>query len=270
MPVESVALSPDKRRGETWLAVHGVSNSSHTDLVNQAVDSFEIVVTAFREPLELAAGGRARRCRGLVYVGLKFVHGPSVPRTGETHAAKSKHKVSLGVARLADTRSSRDNGGVFEIVLHQPQIPPNTGNIMRLCANTGARLHLVKPLGFELSDAKLRRAGLDYRDLARVEIHESWEALRRSLADGVGSWYSLSTSGRMIYSEASFAAGDVLVFGCEQHGLPPSVLDEFDAAHALRVPMVPGSRSLNLANTVAVVSYEAWRQTEFRGSVDTG
>lgn len=158
---------------------------------------------------------------------------------------------------------------MFEIVLHEPQIPPNTGNIMRLSVNTGARLHLVKPLGFDLTDAKLRRAGLDYRDLARVEIHESWLALRESLADGPGSWYSLSTSGRTTYSQARFTAGDVLVFGCEQHGLPTSVLAEFDTSHALRVPMVPGSRSLNLANTVAVVVYEAWRQIDFRGSVDT-
>lgn len=156
---------------------------------------------------------------------------------------------------------------MFEIVLHEPQIPPNTGNIIRLCANTGARLHLVEPLGFEMSDAKLRRAGLDYRDLARVDIHESWQALRVSLAGGSGSWYSLSTSGRTVYSEAIFAAGDVLVFGCEQFGLPSSVLAEFDEAHALRVPMAPGSRSLNLANTAAVVAYEAWRQINFRGSV---
>ena len=183
--------------------------------------------------------------------------------------ADSCFSVGRGTSYLAEPPDSRHNGRVFEIVLHQPQIPPNTGNIIRLCANTGSRLHLVEPLGFDMSDAKLLRAGLDYRDLARVEIHESWQALKTSLAGGAGSWYSLSTSGRTTYSEARFRAGDVLVFGCEQHGLPPSVLAEFDSDYALRVPMVPGSRSLNLANTVAVVALEAWRQIDFRGSADT-
>jgi tRNA (cytidine/uridine-2'-O-)-methyltransferase len=182
--------------------------------------------------------------------------------------ADSCFSAGRGTSYLAEPPGSRHNGRVFEIVLHQPQIPPNTGNIIRLSANTGARLHLVEPLGFEMSDAKLRRAGLDYRDLARVEIHESWQALRASLAGQSASWYSLSTSGRTTYSEASFATGDVLVFGCEQYGLPQSVLSEFDANHALRVPMAPGSRSLNLANTVAVVVYEAWRHVKFTGSAD--
>lgn len=152
-------------------------------------------------------------------------------------------------------------GGVFEIVLHNPQIPPNTGNIIRLCANTGARLHLVEPLGFDLSDKQLKRAGLDYHDLAHVQTHRSWAELKTSLSGG--TWYALSTRGRRSYAEVKYEAGDVLVFGAEPSGLPDEILSEFPAEQALRIPMVAGSRSLNLSNSAAIVLYEAWRQADF-------
>lgn len=147
------------------------------------------------------------------------------------------------------------------IVLYQPEIPPNCGNIIRLCANTGAELHLVHPLGFRLDDRQLRRAGLDYAECARVHEHVSLEAFvarvepRRLLA--------LTAHGRRRYCDAELGAGDALVFGPETHGLPAGVLAGFPPEQRLRVPMRPGSRSMNLANTVAVVVYEAWRQAGF-------
>lgn len=153
---------------------------------------------------------------------------------------------------------------MFEIVLHMPRIPPNTGNIMRLCANTGARLHLVEPIGFEMTDRRLRRAGMDYRERATVRIHDSWSAVRSHLSER--NWYALATCGPRPYYEARFESGDVLVFGSEQVGLPPSVLADFHDDHQLHVPMVCGSRSLNLSNAVAAVLYEAWRQIGFRGA----
>lgn len=163
-----------------------------------------------------------------------------------------------------DALQLADNGPVFEIVLNSPQIPPNTGNIIRLCANTGARLHLVEPLGFELSDKRLKRAGLDYHDLAHVEVYASWGDLRAALVDR--TWYAFSSHGQGEYSKACFSAGDVLVFGSEPEGLPVEILREFAPDKTLRIPMVPGSRSLNLANAVSVVMYEAWRQLDYRGS----
>jgi tRNA (cytidine/uridine-2'-O-)-methyltransferase len=158
---------------------------------------------------------------------------------------------------------------VFDIVLYEPEIPPNTGNAMRLCANIGARLHLIEPLGFVLSDRRLRRAGLDYRDRAQALVHPSLESCRHTL--GERRWFALSTRGRRSYHEVGYRENDVLLFGPETRGLPPDVLDTFDDDHLIRLPMLPTSRSLNLANTVAIVAYEAWRQNGFKGShaVDT-
>lgn len=153
---------------------------------------------------------------------------------------------------------------MFEIVLYQPEIPPNTGNVMRLCANMGARLNLIEPLGFVLSDYRLRRAGLDYRDRAEARVFASLAACRAELHDR--RWFALSTRGRHGYHEAAFRPGDVLLFGPETRGLPEEVLAGFDADHLVRLPMIASSRSLNLANAVAIVAYEAWRQNGFAGA----
>lgn len=150
---------------------------------------------------------------------------------------------------------------MWNVVLFQPEIPGNTGNIIRLCANTGAHLHLVKPLGFALDDSKLKRAGLDYHEWADVKVHEDWQALRQALPDR--RWFAMTTKGSRSAFELSFQAGDVLVFGPETRGLPADRLAEFDADHRLRLPMQPDSRSLNLSNSVAVMVYEAWRQAGF-------
>jgi len=153
---------------------------------------------------------------------------------------------------------------VIDIVLYEPEIPPNTGAAMRLAVNTGARLHLVRPLGFNLSDRELRRAGMDYRAQAAVRLHDDWNACRTFF--GERRLYMLTTRGAVRYDQVRFRENDVLVFGPETRGLPQNVLDEFDDDRRLRVPMRGGSRSLNLANTVAVVVYEAWRQLGFAGS----
>ncbi len=153
---------------------------------------------------------------------------------------------------------------MFEIVLHEPEIPPNTGNIMRLCANTGARLHLVEPLGFVLSERRLRRAGLDYEDKARTSVHASLSDCERTLAGR--RWYAVSTRGERAYTECAYRPGDVFMFGSETRGLPPSVLGRFEPDSVIRLPMAASSRSLNLANAVAVIVYEAWRQCAFAGA----
>jgi tRNA (cytidine/uridine-2'-O-)-methyltransferase len=153
---------------------------------------------------------------------------------------------------------------MFHVVLYQPEIPPNTGNIIRLCANTGSRLHLVRPLGFEFDDRRLRRAGLDYREWASVTEHDSLQAFRERVRP-VRCW-GFSTRGRRGYASVTFGEGDALIFGPETRGLPETVLHELGEAAVLRLPMVAGSRSLNLSNAVAVVVYEAWRQQDFRGA----
>ena len=153
---------------------------------------------------------------------------------------------------------------MINIVLYQPEIPPNTGNIIRLCANTGCHLHLIKPLGFDLDDKKLRRAGLDYHEWADVQTHASLEALTPKLAE-TGSIYAISTRGKKNYSDISYSAGDSLVFGPETRGLPQSYLDSLAQENILRLPMLKNSRSLNLSNTAAIVVYEALRQTGFKG-----
>jgi tRNA (cytidine/uridine-2'-O-)-methyltransferase len=153
---------------------------------------------------------------------------------------------------------------LFEVVLYQPEIPPNTGNVMRLCANVGARLHLIEPLGFVLSDRRLRRAGLDYRERSAAVVHACLEDCRRQLADR--RWFAVSTRGRSGYQTPAYRSGDVFLFGPETRGLPHSVLDAYEPERILRVPMIATSRSLNLANAVAVVVYEAWRQVGFSGA----
>ena len=153
---------------------------------------------------------------------------------------------------------------MFHIVLFEPEIPGNTGNIIRLSANSGCRLHLIQPLGFSLDEKSVRRSGLDYHELAEVEVHENWAAARAALQGA--NWYAFTTKASRIHASASFQPGDVLVFGPETRGLPKPVLDEFDEAHRLRLPMRPGSRSMNLSNAVSVAVYEAWRQINFSGA----
>lgn len=152
---------------------------------------------------------------------------------------------------------------MFHIVLFQPEIPPNTGNSIRLAANTGCTLHLVKPLGFDLSDAQLRRAGMDYSEIADLRIHESWEDCLAAL-DGA-RLFALSTRGSTRHDKVHYRAGDALIFGPETKGLPQPMLDALPPEQRIRVPLVPGNRSLNLSNTVALVVYEAWRQLDFAG-----
>lgn len=153
---------------------------------------------------------------------------------------------------------------MFHLVLHEPEIPPNTGNVIRLCANTGAVLHLIRPLGFDLDRRSVRRAGLDYRWMAAVQVHESFAACRAVLAGGSGAWYAIETGGQRRYDEVSYRAGDVLLFGSERRGLPQSILAELGPQAQLEIPMRAGNRSLNLSNAVTLVTYEAWRQNGFR------
>ena len=154
---------------------------------------------------------------------------------------------------------------MFHVVLFQPEIPPNTGNIIRLCANSGARLHLIQPLGFELDNRRLRRAGLDYHEWAVVEQHENLSAfLERRAGERI---FALSTKGAVSYADIAYRRDDTLLFGPETRGLPPDVLARLPAGQRLRVPMRPHNRSLNLSNAVAVVLYEAWRQQGFAGGV---
>lgn len=152
---------------------------------------------------------------------------------------------------------------MFTIVLFEPEIPPNTGNIIRLCANTGAELHLVKPLGFSLEDKQLKRAGLDYHEYANLVVHENWDACKAALTGK--RMFALTTKGSARYTEIKFETGDVFVFGPETRGLPEEIRAEFSPEHRLRLPMLPDSRSLNLSNTAAVLLYEAWRQVGFSG-----
>jgi tRNA (cytidine/uridine-2'-O-)-methyltransferase len=153
---------------------------------------------------------------------------------------------------------------MFHVVLFEPEIPPNTGNIIRLCANTGATLHLVKPLGFRLDDKSLRRSGLDYHDLAAVAVHADFAACRQAL--GAARLFAVETGAPRRYSDVAYAPGDALMFGPETRGLPPGVLERVGREHTLAIPMRADNRSLNLANAVTLVLFEAWRQQDFRGS----
>lgn len=153
---------------------------------------------------------------------------------------------------------------MFEVALFEPRMAPNTGNIMRLVANNGCRLHLIEPLGFDLEEKKLRRAGLDYRDLANVTRHANFTAFQDAM-QGRTIW-AITTQGRRTHSDAAFAPGDVLLFGSETAGLSPEVHAALPDAQKLRLPMQPNIRSLNLSNAVAIVSYEAWRQQGYAGA----
>ena len=151
------------------------------------------------------------------------------------------------------------------IILYQPEIPPNTGNIIRLCANTGCNLHLIEPLGFELDDKKLRRAGLDYAEFARMK---SWKSLQECIAgNAFRRVYACSTRGRKRHSDVQYEKGDALLFGPETRGLPAEYLESQPEDQVIRIPMLPDSRSMNLSNSVAVIVYEAWRQLGYEGAV---
>jgi tRNA (cytidine/uridine-2'-O-)-methyltransferase len=152
---------------------------------------------------------------------------------------------------------------MFHVVVFEPEIPPNTGNLIRLSANTGCQLHLIKPLGFRMDRKSVRRAGLDYDEMATVHVHENYAAARAAMP---GRWFAIETGSAHRHVDATFAAGDVLLFGSERRGLPPEVLTTIDPACVLSLPMRAGNRSLNLANAAAIVVYEAWRQLAFAGS----
>ncbi len=154
---------------------------------------------------------------------------------------------------------------MFELALFEPEIAPNTGNIIRLCANTGCRLHLIEPLGFDLEEKKLRRAGLDYHDLALVSRYSDFEAFRQAMEGR--RIFPCTTKAKRFATDMSFQAGDVLLFGPETRGLPAEILAQFTTDHWLRIPMMATSRSLNLSNAVAIITYEAWRQVGFEGAV---
>lgn len=152
---------------------------------------------------------------------------------------------------------------MFAVVLYQPEIPPNTGNVIRLCANTGAELHLVEPLGYRWEDKELKRAGLDYHEFARVQRHADWAACEAALAGR--RMFALTTKASQRHDAPQFEAGDVFVFGPESRGLPDELIEAFSPARRLRLPMLPERRSVNLSNAVAVMVYEAWRQHGFAG-----
>lgn len=153
---------------------------------------------------------------------------------------------------------------MFHIVLYQPEIPPNTGNIIRLCANTGAHLHLIEPLGFSLDEARLRRAGLDYRDMTRVTTHANLQAYREQF--NATRLFAFSRHARTYHSLVRYQPGDALMFGPETRGLPADILNELPENQQLRIPMCEDNRSLNLSNAVAVACYEAWRQLDYSGA----
>ena len=153
---------------------------------------------------------------------------------------------------------------MFHVVLFEPEIAPNTGNIMRLSVNIGCDLHLIRPLGFVLDDTRLRRAGLDYHEWARVQVHPDLKSFLASVRPE--RMFACSTRGRQRYVDSAFQAGDAFLFGPETRGLPDTVLSELDPTRVLRIPMASASRSINLSNAVAIVLYEAWRQTGFRGA----
>ncbi|MDR9836677.1 tRNA (cytidine(34)-2'-O)-methyltransferase [Herbaspirillum huttiense] len=158
---------------------------------------------------------------------------------------------------------------MFHVVLVEPEIPPNTGNIIRLCANTGAQLHLVEPLGFPLDDAKMRRAGLDYHEYANMQVHKDWDQFlahrRQDPQFDEARMFAMTTHGSTPFAGLAFRPGDTFVFGSETRGLAPERRESFPAAQRIRLPMRPGNRSINLSNTVAVVVYEAWRQNGYDG-----
>jgi len=154
---------------------------------------------------------------------------------------------------------------MFNVVLVEPEIPPNTGNVIRLCANTGAQLHLIEPLGFPLDDAKLRRAGLDYHEYAAMQVHADWASFLQTTQPDPTRMFAFTTRGAGRFFEQTFAPGDWFIFGSETRGLASELLAQFDSTQRVRLPMRPDNRSMNLSNTVAVVVFEAWRQQGFAG-----
>lgn len=183
---------------------------------------------------------------------------PTQPESRTTGDAKCSPQKSRASGSLSE------RSAMFHVVLYRPEIPPNTGNIIRLCANTGSRLHLIHPLGFELDDARLRRAGLDYREWAEVREYASLAEFEEAVQPR--RLLAFTTKATRGYEHAGYAAGDALLFGPETSGLPPQILEDVGSGARFRLPMVPGSRSLNLSNSVAVVVYEAWRQQGFAGA----
>lgn len=156
---------------------------------------------------------------------------------------------------------------MFNVVLVRPEIPPNTGNVIRLCANTGSALHLVKPLGFTLEDKHMKRAGLDYHEYATVKVHESFEDFLRTEMPDPSRMFAMTTKGSTPFASMAFQPGDWFVFGSEGSGLPEDVRSRFPEGQRIRLPMMPNNRSLNLSNTVAVTVFEAWRQNGFKGGI---
>ena len=154
---------------------------------------------------------------------------------------------------------------MINIVLYEPEIPPNTGNLIRLAANAGLNLHLIKPLGFDLDDKRMRRAGLDYHDYAALEVHDNWSAFVKKC--GLNRAYGISTKGKRYYHQIQFLKGDFIIFGPESRGLPEKVRTDLSNERLLRIPMAKTSRSLNLSNAAAIVAYEAWRQNNFEGGI---
>jgi len=165
---------------------------------------------------------------------------------------------------LLNTLNEIKIGTTVHVVLYRPEIPYNTGNIIRLCANVGAELHLIHPLGFELTESKLRRAALDYSDLAVVTEHENLEDYKKMYPDRI--FYATSARSRKYYSEIEFGSKDTYIFGPESSGIPPAVLDTIPRERHLLIPMKPGNRSLNIANAVSIIVYEAWRQNNFENA----
>lgn len=183
--------------------------------------------------------------------------------------SRARYAFSGGVTRPNPDQSQVSYlNAMFSIVLYQPQIPPNTGNVIRLSANTGCRLHLVEPLGFRWDDREVKRAGLDYHEFATVQRHKDWATCRGTIQAEFpeARWFALTTKGHAAPSDVQFKAHDVLVFGSETSGLPPDIHAEIGDDFRLRLPMRPDSRSLNLSNSVAVTVYEAWRQIGYVGS----
>ncbi len=154
---------------------------------------------------------------------------------------------------------------MFHVVLVEPEIPPNTGNIIRLCANAGVQLHLIEPLGFPLDDARMRRAGLDYHEYTAMQVHKDWPSFLAQQQPPAERMFALTTHGSGVFSEQSFQPGDYFVFGAETRGLAPELRNSFPTGQRIRLPMRPDNRSLNLSNTVAIVVYEAWRQQGYAG-----
>lgn len=156
---------------------------------------------------------------------------------------------------------------MFNVILFNPEIPPNTGNIIRLCANSGATLHIIEPIGFTLDDKKMKRAGLDYHEIAKIQVYQNWQFFLDKEKPDKTKLYALSTRGKKIASMTKFNRGDWFLFGSETSGLNKTLLDWIGEDQTLRIPMCPGNRSLNLSNTVAITIYEAWRQHNYAGAL---